>query len=415
MAHQVTQSLFAQVLDEASRPDPYPLYARLRETPVSRQGDDLYAVSTYAEIVSLLHDPRISSDERKSRSGSGSFGASGRLMAAQNAQDGQESRKPAFIFLDPPDHDRLRRIVMRHFTPERVNRLGEHVVSLVAELLDRRAGHDSMDVVDDLAYPLPVTVICDLLGVPKEDEPRFHGWASALARTLDPPEGLSAEEVRQAETAAPELRAYLVELAGERHAHPSDDLLSALLTDGETERMDAPEIIATMALLLIAGHETTVNLITNGMLTFLRNPEALARLRADPGLIVPAVEEVLRYDPPVQFRTRTTLADIEIAGVTVPQGADVALLLASGSRDPARFPGADRFDPARRDNQHLGFGGGVHYCVGAPLARIEARVALGALVSRLVRPELAAGPPPYRHSASLRGPAHLLVGFDRLL
>ncbi|MFI9594677.1 cytochrome P450 [Nonomuraea sp. NPDC052265] len=415
MAHQVTQSLFAQVLDEASRPDPYPLYARLRETPVARQGDDLYAVSTYAEIVSLLHDPRISSDERKSRSGSGSFGASGRLMAGQNTQDGQDSRKPAFIFLDPPDHDRLRRIVMRHFTPERINRLGEHVVSLVAELLDRRAGQDSMDVVDDLAYPLPVTVICELLGVPKEDEPRFHGWASALARTLDPPEGLSEEEVRQAEAAAPELRAYLVDLAAERHARPSEDLLSALLTDGEAERMDPQEIIATMALLLIAGHETTVNLITNGMLTFLRNPEALARLRADPGLIVPAVEEVLRYDPPVQFRTRTTLADIEIAGVTIPQGADVALLLASGSRDQARFPGADRFDPARRDNQHLGFGGGVHYCVGAPLARIEARAALGALVSRLVGPELAADPPPYRHSASLRGPAHLTVGFDRLL
>ncbi|NUP04192.1 MAG: cytochrome P450, partial [Nonomuraea sp.] len=249
MAHQVTRSLFAQVLDEASRADPYPLYARLRETPVARQGDDLYAVSTYAEIVSLLHDPRISSDERKSRSGSGSFGASGKLAA------GHAERKPAFIFLDPPDHDRLRRIVMRHFTPERVRLLGEHVVTLVAELLDRRAGHDSMDVVDDLAYPLPVTVICDLLGVPKEDEPRFHGWASALARTLDPPEGLSEEEVRQAESAAPELREYLIDLVRERHARPGGDLLSALLTDGDTERMNAQEIIATMALLLIAGHE----------------------------------------------------------------------------------------------------------------------------------------------------------------
>ncbi|NUS03252.1 MAG: cytochrome P450 [Nonomuraea sp.] len=412
MAHQVTRSLFAQVLDEANRPDPYPLYARLRETPVARQGDNLYAVSTYAEIVSLLHDPRISSDERKSSSGSGSFGASGRLMAGQ---DGQAERKPAFIFLDPPDHDRLRRIVMRHFTPERVRRLGEHVVTLVSELLDRRAGQDSMDVVDDLAYPLPVTVICDLLGVPKEDEPRFHGWASALARTLDPPEGLSEEEVRQAESAAPELRAYLIDLVGERHARPAGDLLSALITDGEAERMNAPEIIATMALLLIAGHETTVNLIANGMLTFLRNPDALARLRADPDLIVPAVEEVLRYDPPVQFRTRTTLADIEIAGVRVPQGADVALLLASGSRDPARFPAAGIFDPGRRDNQHLGFGGGIHYCVGAPLARVEARAALGALVRRLDGPGLAVDPPPYRHSASLRGPAHLVVGFDRML
>jgi cytochrome P450 len=285
-------------------------------------------------------------------------------------------------------------------------------VSLVAELLERRAGQGSMDVVDDLAYPLPVTVICELLGVPKQDEPRFHDWASALARTLDPPEGLSQEEVRKAESAAPELREYLIELVRERHARPADDLLSALITDGAAERMNGQEIVATMALLLIAGHETTVNLIANGMLTFLRNPAALERLRADPGLIVPAVEEVLRYDPPVQFRTRTTLTEIELAGVRIPEGADVALLLASGSRDPGRFPEADVFDPGRRDNQHLGFGGGIHYCVGAPLARIEARLALGALVRRLRGPRLAADPPPYRHSASLRGPEHLVVTFD---
>ncbi|SEM26813.1 cytochrome P450 [Nonomuraea pusilla] len=404
----MTDTLFAQVLDEASRADPYPLYAQLRRTPVSRQGENLYAASTYRAVTALLHDPRISSDERKSRTGAGALAASGRLI-----EDGDE-RRPGFIFLDPPEHDRLRAVVMRQFTPHRIRLLGRHVETLVDELLDRRAGQTTLDVVDDLAYPLPVTVICELLGVPREDEPRFHVWATALARTLDPPEGMSEEEVARAVSAAAELRAYLVELAGQRAAHPRPDLLSGLLTDASGDRMNPPEIIATMALLLIAGHETTVNLITNGMLTLLRNPEALALLRERPDLITPALEEVLRYDPPVQFRTRTTLTDVELDGVTVPAGANVALLLASASRDPERFPQADRYEPLRQDNQHLGFGGGIHYCVGAPLARIEARVALGALVRRLESPRLAADPPPYRQSASLRGPRHLVVEAARV-
>jgi cytochrome P450 len=178
--------------------------------------------------------------------------------------------------------------------------------------------------------------------------------------------------------------------------------------------MDERELISTMALLLVAGHETTVNLVTNGMLALLRDPDALEWLRRDPEIVVPLVEELLRYDPPVQFRTRTTLADVDLAGVTIPKGASVALLLASGSRDPARFRDADRFVPDRADNQHFGFGGGIHYCVGAPLARVEAHIALGALVRRLVGPRLVTDPPPYRENASLRGPEHLFVEFEGL-
>ncbi len=173
-------------------------------------------------------------------------------------------------------------------------------------------------------------------------------------------------------------------------------------------------LMNTWALVLWAGHATTVNLISNGTLALLRHPDVLERLRREPGLVVTLAEEVLRYDPPVQFRTRTTLADVGVAGVNIPKGATVVLLLASGSRDPVRFPDAGRFVPDREDNQHLGFGGGIHYCVGAPLARIEAHVALGALARRLVAPRLVADPPSYRRNAALRGPQHLFVQFDWL-
>jgi cytochrome P450 len=208
---------------------------------------------------------------------------------------------------------------------------------------------------------------------------------------------------------------YLGGLVAERRARPADDLLSGLVADDDPAgRMDEPELMSTMTLLLVAGHETTVNLVTNGMLALLRHPDALEWLRRDSEIVVPLVEEVLRYDPPVQFRTRTTLADVGVAGVTIPKGASVALLLASGSRDTARFRDADRFVPDRADNQHLGFGGGIHYCVGAPLARIETHIALGALARRLVGPRLVTDPPPYRDNAALRGPEHLFVEFDGL-
>jgi cytochrome P450 len=285
--------LFAQVLDPANRPNPYPLYAQLRETPVALQDDGTYVVSTYREIIALLHDPRISSDERKSARGAGALAASGRLMPA-----GQPGN-PAFIFLDPPDHDRLRRLVMHQFTPERIGRMRDEVARLVGGLLDAQRDRDQLDIVDDLAYPLPVTVICELLGVPREDEPRFHGWATALARSLDPAQGMSEEEVRQAAQAALQMLEYLGGLVAARRAHPADDLLSGLVAgDDPAGRMDERELLSTIALLLIAGHETTVNLITNGMLTLLRHPDVLDRLRREPDLVITLVEEVLR-------RTRT--------------------------------------------------------------------------------------------------------------
>jgi cytochrome P450 len=390
--------LFAQILDLVNRPNPYPLYALLRETPVAPLADGFYAVSSYASISALLHDPRMSKDPRKSDVP---------LSGAQRIEP-----RP-FLFLDPPEHDRLRRLVMRQFTPARVNAMHERIIALVDDLLDARAGQERIDVVDDFAYPLPVTVICELLGVPREDEARFHEWADTLAHSVDPDPG--QETAAGAMLAAQQLAGYMRGLIEARREHPADDLLSGLAVgDDPVGRMDDADLVITMILLLIAGHETTVNLIANGALTLLRYPDELARLRDDPGRMPFAIEELLRYEPPVQFVTRFALADIEIAGATIPKGSGIRLITAAGNRDPRRFHDPDRFDPDRPDNEHLGFGGGIHYCVGAPLARMEGQIALKELTRRLVNPRLVEDPPEYRPNAVLRGPRHLLVEFEAM-
>ncbi|WP_392671753.1 cytochrome P450 [Streptomyces sp. LN785] len=403
-------TLLRQIIDYAHRADPYPLYAELRRTPVSQQGDDLFVVSTYWEIKSLLHDPRISSDARNL-----SPSAAGTLLQEEEASP----LPPAFLRLDPPEHDRLRRMTMRPFgppeTPRRVHNMRGDLARIVSDLVDGFGDRNQVDIVDDFSYPFPVTVICRLLGIPREDEARFHSWADTIAAGLDPdPDQDPGERRRATQQARTELGMYLSELIDERSGAPGDDMLSALVTqhgpDGQMSRM---EVLSTAALLLIAGHETTVNLITNGMLTLLRNPDVLERLRHDSRLAVPLVEELLRFEPPVQLLPqRTTLADIDIGDLTIPKGASVWLVLASGNRDPRRFADPDRFDPERTDNQHLGFGSGIHNCFGAPLARLEAQLALTELARRLDGPRLVDDPPPYRQNAVLRGPRHLDVAFD---
>jgi cytochrome P450 len=203
---------------------------------------------------------------------------------------------------------------------------------------------------------------------------------------------------------------YLVNLAGQRRDRPAGDLLSAYINEPDPAmRLTTEELAQTTVLLLIAGHETTVNLITNGVLTLLRHRDQLERLNREPGLLPRAVEELLRYEPPVHMRERCPLADVDVAGVTVPKGTSVVLALASGNRDPKRFHDPDRFDPTRPDNEHLGFGSGIHLCYGAPLARIEAQTALGSLIPRLAPATLLQDPPPYRSNAMLRGPRHLPI------
>ncbi|MCD2195848.1 cytochrome P450 [Actinomycetospora endophytica] len=416
MAVTAPPSVFAQILDYANRADPYPLYAELRRTPVVRQSDGSYVVSGYAEIVELLHDPRISSEQHGDAAGGLGTGA---------------GLPPAFLQLDPPEHDRLRRIVTRHYgpphTPDRVDAMIPDLRRTVSGLVDGLAGSPEVDLVDQVAYPFPVTAICDLLGVPRQDEPRFHPWSEALIAALDPGTGDPAERQRRRVSAMKEMGQYFAGLIGTRRHAPGPDLLSALATDqGPDGHLSDPQLLTTAFLLLNAGHETTVNLIANGMLTLLRHPDVLERLRRESELAIHLVEELLRYEPPVQFLpNRTALDDIEIADTTIPSGSRVTLVLAAGSRDPAHVRDPDRFDPDRFDpdrfglardtDQHLGFGGGVHYCFGAPLARLETQIALTELTRRLVNPRLVVDPPPYRTNPVLRGPRHLPVAIDGVL
>jgi cytochrome P450 len=404
-------TLFAQVLDRANRADPFPLYARLRETPVVREDDGTYIVSTYAAIRSLLHDPRLSSDDLP-KSKHARTGNPLTDFIINPVKDWIMDTHRSLIFRDPPDHTTLRRLVMTQFTPERLRAMGGRVDAIVEDLIGRMRGREEIDLVGDFAYPLPVTVICDLLGIPQRDGPRFQGWSRTLAESLDPDRRAREEDRLKRVADYHALANYLSALVKEKRKRPAGDLLSGLATskDKKLGRMGKYDLIATAVLLLVAGHETTVNLIANGMLTLLRHPEWLERLRQDPALAPRIVEELLRFEPPVHFRTRKTLAEINISGTTVPKGAPLVLLFAAGNRDPKRFAHPDRFDPDRAGNPHFGFGGGPHYCIGAPLARLEAETALVALAKRLVDPRLLEDPPPYRPGASLRGPEHLMLG-----
>ncbi|MEU0038982.1 cytochrome P450 [Streptomyces sp. NPDC006333] len=395
-------TLSAQITDYANRADPYPLYAELREQPVRREDDGTYLVSTYYEVRSLANDPRLSNDTNNRLPG-----------YARVGQPVESGLPPSFIFTDPPVHDRLRGTINRPFGPPHSPRfldgLREELAAVVTELLEAFEGKDQVDIVEDFAYPLPVTAICKVLGVPREDEPRFHVWADALASSLDPRSDDDGGP-EKAQLARQELGAYLSDLIETKRRHPGPGMLSALAPE-----MTPADLEATAVLLLVAGHETTVNAITNTTLTLLRHPDLLERFQKDPDLAVPIIEEVLRYEPPVQFVPWTTaLADIEVAGTTIPKGSPVWLMLAAANRDPRRFEDPDRFDPDRKDNEHLGFYTGIHYCFGAPLARIELHLAVPELFRRVKFSRLLEDPPPYRANAVLRGPRHLPVAIEGL-
>jgi cytochrome P450 len=401
----VTTDLMRRVTDAASRPDPFPLYAELRKDRVNVLADGSYALGRYADVVALLHDPRISSDPHNATD-------PGSLTVVDSAP---------FIQRDPPDHDRLRSIATRYFGPpdsaEMVSGMEPEIRRFVDGLADALPDSGEADLVDRFAYPLPVSVICGLLGVPERDAPQFRAWTEGIVKGLDAGEQEGAEDlVKRRDECQLAMFGYVRDLADQHRQQADGSMLSRLANDGSADVMTEVELATTSLLLLVAGHETTVNLTANGALTLLRHPWALDRLRGEPGWAIPLVEELLRYEPPVQYLpNRIALADIGVGGTVIPRGARVTLLLAAASRDPERFAEPDRFDPDRPDNEHLGFGSGIHYCFGAPLARIEAQVSLTTLASRLVNPRLVADPPPYRPSPVLRGPVHLPVAYDRLL
>jgi cytochrome P450 len=391
--------------------DPYPLWQSLLDGPPQLAPDGSFALVTrHADCAELLRHPGMSSDHRNSDH------FKNVRLPQLTAQDLESiEKREVFLFRDPPVHTRLRRLVSKAFTPRRVEQLVPFVQERTDELLTAAGTRGPLELVADLAYPLPVAVISHLLGVPHEDHATFAGWSEILAKSLDRlVSEPTPEELEENRTASDEFRAYFEDLADQRRREPRDDMLTALVqAEEEGDRLTMDELTSTALLLLVAGHETTVNLIGNGMLALLRVPGLLDRVRSDPAVAEGVVDEVLRLDPPVQMTMRTALADIEVAGGTLRAGGTAVLLIAAANRDAEAYDDPAAFDPERGDSRHLSFGGGMHYCLGAPLARLEGRIVLAELARRLVDPRLE--DLAYRENRVLRGPSRLKVGFEALL
>jgi cytochrome P450 len=394
----------ADLANPATLPDPYPVLAGLREASPFAELDGAFVVTgRHADIAAVLRDPNASSERNRSR------------LPADPPR--RENPRPSFLSLDPPDHTRLRRLVAKAFTPRRIALLEPRIREITAGLLAAAASARQLEVVSQLAYPLPVRIISELLGVPVEDHPRFAGWSARLAHSLQPGFGLSPEEAlsraESTQAASDEFAGYFRGLIAARRAHPADDLLSALVrAEDNGEMLTEDELIATCVLLLVAGHETTVGLISNAILALLRHPAQLALLRADPALAAGAVEETLRYDAPVQMTGRVAKGPLRVGGLTAAEGALVLLLLAAAGRDPDVYPDPDRFDIRRGSASHLAFAAGPHFCLGAPLARLEATAAVQAFASQMTAPELDEDLLAYKPNLNLRGPEQLVVRFD---
>jgi cytochrome P450 len=398
----------AMLFDPRHRADPYPDYRGWRtSTPISEPVDRLFVLTRHQDCATVLRDPRFGHAEGDE---------TGPLRAKPADTDDytlvDENGNPvrSFLGLNPPDHTRLRKLVSKAFTPRMVAQLTPRIEQITAELLDAALVVDGpVDLIKDFASPLPVVVISELLDVPLADRERFEAWSHQLARALDPDFLLPPDVRRQAVRAREEFADYFRELVALRRADPGDDLLSALVAvHDQGDVLTESELLATLILLLIAGHETTVNLIGNSTLALLRHPDQLARLRAEPELIDRAIEELLRYDSPVQLTIRSALRDAEVGGRTIPQGSFALLLIGAANRDPGEHDDPDRLDLGREPSRHLAFGQGVHFCLGAPLARLEGRIALNALTRRAPRIQLSAEPS-WKDNVVLRGLQDLRV------
>jgi cytochrome P450 len=399
-----SQALLVQLIDPSNRADPYPLYNRIRERgPMPMPEANLTVFSSFNDCDEVLRHPAAASDRLKS------------TVAQRAIAAGEHPRPfgtPGFLFLDPPDHTRLRKLVSKAFAPKVVKGLEPDIVALVDALLDQIAEQGRFDAIADLAHPLPVAVICRLLGVPIEDEPNFSRASALLAQSLDPfitftgglPEGF--EERMEAGLW---LRDYFRDLIERRRGDPGEDLMSALIEVEESgDQLTEDEIIATCNLLLVAGHETTVNLIANAILGMLRHRSQWTALACDASRAPMVTEETLRYDPPVQLMGRIAADDMTVGDTTVVKGDTMMLLLAAAHRDPAANEQPAEFDPDRTNIRHLAFGHGPHFCLGAPLARLEATIALSAITSRFPHAKLD-GEPVYKPNVTLRGLSTLAV------
>jgi pimeloyl-[acyl-carrier protein] synthase len=369
--------------------DPYPTYRQMQQRDPVHWHDrlGLWFVSRHADVAAVLRDARFSSAE-----------------ALRTRQLGE-----SLLFADPPEHTRLRALVNRAFTPRVVEGLRPRVAALVDDLLGRAARRGGMELISEFAYPLPVTVIAELLGVPVQDHDRFRTWAADLAYAVEPvvPEDI-LDRVRAASDA---LAAYLAEIANERKREPGADLISSLVAVEERgDTLSQSELLSLCELLLVAGHLTTANLLGTGTLALLEHTEQMVRLRTEPHLIESAIEELLRFTSPTQFIGRRALEDVEIGGRRIEGGQMVAAMVGAANRDADVFSDPDRLDLARDPNPHLAFGRGIHFCLGAPLARLEAQVAIQALIDRFHGLRLA-GQPELQPTIVLRGLKGLPLAF----
>ncbi|MDG2308893.1 MAG: cytochrome P450 [Candidatus Binatia bacterium] len=380
------------------RRDPYPSYRRLRETAPIYKSPPLQSLilSRYQDVAPLLQDPRFGVDRTKARIEEklGMFDA---LPSGLG-----EAVTTSLLMTDAPDHTRLRRLVSRAFTPRVIQRLGDRVGDLVGELLDEMAHKPDPDLIRDLADPLPLLVIAEMLGVPVADRAQLKTWSNSAVGILDP---LQAEGgIRNIAEAFDGLSAHLDRVFADRRATPREDLVSALVAvEEQGDVLSEVELKSLCLLILVAGNETTTNLIGNGMLALLHHPDERRRLQDDPSLARTAIEEMLRYDSPIQMTDRVALEPLELGGKRVRKGDVVGVILASANRDPEQFSDPDRLDIGRKDNQHLAFGHGVHFCLGAQLARLEGQTAITRLLERFPDLDGERNPTSWKRSLVLRG------------
>lgn len=399
----------ASLISPAFYADPYPIYRQLRANDPVHWSDTLggWLLTRYDDVLDTLRDPAR-------------FSSQGRMLAALNhlppgeraqVRPLEEHFSVGLISADPPDHRRLRTLVTAAFTPRVVEQMRPRVQALVDEALDAARERGDMDLIRDLAYPLPAIVIAEMLGAPAGDRDRFKVWSDGIL-AFQGTGRVTPEILDRAQRDLLEMRAFLGELLTHRRRVPGEDLLGRLVAaEAAGDKLSEAELLTLCVNLLTAGHETTTNLIGNGLLTLLRHPDQMRRLAEDPGLMPTAVEEMLRFESPLQRNPRRVVEDVEVGGKVLRRGDFVLQILGSANRDPARFAEPERFDIARQPNRHMAFGFGIHFCVGAPLARLEAPIAIGTVLRRLPRLELAADRVAWQEHGLLRALTALPVTF----
>lgn len=397
------------MLTEERVADPYPFFDELRANDPVHYSERYRAwfVSRWDDVFTSLRDPRFSSDRVKA------------VYDTKLTDEQRAERKPMFdilqywmVFNDPPDHTRLRGLVNRAFTPRAVSDLRPRVEQVVAEQLEEIRGRGSVDLIRDFAFPIPAVVIAEMMGVPADERDLFKGWSDAIMALVFGAAGVAGRR-EQAQASMMELVAYLQDLVTHFRAHPAENLIGDLIGAQEADdRLSDEEIVSTCTLVLFGGHETTTNLIGNGTRALLHHPDQLERLRNDPELIGTAIEELLRYDGPSKMEVRRAIDDIELRGKTIREGDQIYFVQSAANRDPEQFDGPNSLDIGRTPNRHCGFGFGIHYCMGAPIARLEGSIAIDALVRALPGLRIGDEPEAWHPTLISRGMQSFPVSWD---